>query len=95
MTEALLLENGTDLAGTSLDGPVLLPVIVGTNLQAASKKREYQRVQIAVAIPADLCPDPGDVSWLSPGRNRKLRRVFVVMEFEPGTFGDGVTGKAT
>ncbi len=82
--KAVLLENGVDLDGAVLSGPVLIPVITGVGVSAAKKGRNHQEMELTVAIPANICPDPDDVTWIASGLGCQIRNVYVVIEFRPG-----------
>ena len=83
---AILLEGPVSLGGTELDGQVLVPIVTGVEAHAPTKRKPNYRLDINVAFGPEGAPMSNDVSWLlgSP-RTTKLRRVWVLLEFEPDT----------
>lgn len=84
--DAILLEAPVSLGESRLTGQVLVPVVTGLQAHAPTKRRPNYRLDISVAFGPEGAPAANDVGWLlgSP-RSSKLRRIYVLLEFEPGT----------
>ena len=81
-----ILTKEARLGDTVLDGQVLALDIDGIRVSAPTLKKPWYKIAIDAVLPDEGCPGQGlDVRWLA-GPTSKLKTLYVLAVFEPGTF---------